>query len=599
MRNWKKALSCVLTFALCIPALATTAFGALYQSNNGGNYFNYTTFSEEEMTKYVPMVYEVGDNSTATATGYAQFYDTHDGRTADDFFKKNMSFNTDATMDEIHPTGYIKFVIHDGVMVITNELTKEETDAMAKQACINRGIANPTESTIQNGSTRYATANFLNMATASGYGTTPIRENANIETIIFGDNVTSMNAGGAFWKLPNLKNIIFVDGGTGGMVYSNTPIDTVIFNASGDYDMSNSARLDTINKVVYDTPAGGWGTIQSQYKTNNNSVWVNDGTDSVAAQQAEAKALIADMNLPDWALAFLPTEVGGTEQVRTVDEVFNFSTGEMLSDWGGTSTSQSEDETTTVTQPTYTTDSPKVNEWAVQYYNEANGLHLIPTDGVLGSDYTVNITRAQFAALAVTTYERALNTTVSVSAGDDTFADCTGNEYVAKAYNLGILSGYNSADTRSGVYVGPNDLITREQAAVMLTRMMIKYNDVTGGVQPAKAESLPFTDTASSWALDGIATVYEHGIMAGTSATTFDGKANYTIEQAVVTMYRYFNWVGYGVTIYPLASPHYGRSPWGSRKRSPGAFCYGALSGVSWRCLSFHASNSRWPSSLS
>lgn len=546
MQKWKKALSCTLILTLCIPALATTAFGALYQSNNGGNYFNYTTFSEEEMTKYVPMVYEVGDNSTTTATGYAQFYDTHNGKTADDYFKKGMQFDTNATMDEIHPTGNIKFVIHDGVMVITNELTKAETDAMAKQACINRGIANPTEYDIEQGSKYYATANFLNTAPASGYGTTPIRENANIETIIFGDNVTAMEFGGAFWKLPNLKNIIFVDGGTGNLVYSNTPINTVIFNASGDADMSENAQFDTINKVVYDTPAGGWGSIQRNTKPNNNSVCINDGTSSVAAQQAEAKSLIAGMNLPDWALAFLPTEVGGTEQVRTVDEVFNFSTGAMLSNWG--STSKPVEETPAVTQPTYTTDSPKVDEWAVENYKEAKGFGLLPTDGVLGSDYTVKITRAQFAALAVTTYERALDTTVPVSAGDTTFADCTGNEYVAKAYNLGILSGYNSAATRAGVSVGPNDPITREQAAVMLARLMTVYSETTGGVQPAKAESLPFKDTASSWALDGIATVYEHGIMAGTSATTFDGKANYTIEQAVVTMYRYFNWVGYGVS---------------------------------------------------
>ena len=139
MKKWEKALSCMLILTLCIPALATTAFGALYQSNNGGNYFKYTTFSEEEMTKYVPMVYEVGDNSTATATGYAQFYDTHNGKTADDYFKKGMIFDTNATMDEIHPTGNMKFVIHDGVMVSTNELTADETYAMAKQAMINRG----------------------------------------------------------------------------------------------------------------------------------------------------------------------------------------------------------------------------------------------------------------------------------------------------------------------------------------------------------------------------------------------------------------------------------------------------------------------------
>ena len=546
MRKWKKALSCVLIFALCIPALATTAFGALYQSNNGGNYFNYTTFTEEEMAKYIPLVYKVGNNSTATATGYAQFYDTHDGGTADDFLKKGMEFDTDATMDEIHPTGNIKFVIHDGVMVITNELTKAETDAMGKQALINRGLTNYTESDIQTESRKFATAYFLNMATASGYGTTPIRQNANIETIIFGDNVRGMESNGAFWKLPNLKNIIFVDGGAGGLVYSNNSIDTVIFNTSGDIDMHNSAILDTINKVVYDTPAGGWGSIQYQYKPNKHSVCINDGTSSVAAQQAEAKSLITGMNLPDWALAFLPTEVGGTEKVRTVDEVFNFSTGEMLSNWGGSS--KPVVETPAVTQPAYTTDNPKVDAWANDFYVQSKGFGILPDDGVLGSDYTVKITRAQFAALAVTTYERALNTTIPTSTGDDIFADCTGNEYVAKAYNLGILSGYNSAATRAGVSVGPNDLITREQAAVMLARMMTKYNDATSGFQLAKAESLPFKDTASSWALDSIATVYEHGVMAGTSATTFDGKANYTIEQAVVTMYRYYNWTGYGVS---------------------------------------------------
>lgn len=544
MRKWQKALSCTLILTLCIPALATTAFGALYQSNNGGNYFNYTTFSEEEMAKYIPLVYEVGDNSTATATGYAQFYDTHNGKTADDYFKKNMAFDTNATMDEIHPTGNIKFVIHDGVMVITNELTKAETDAMAKQAIINRGGSNLSESNIQFESEVYATANFLNATPASGYGTTPIRQNANIETIIFGDNVRGMEFGGAFWKLPNLKNIIFVDSGIANLVYSNTPINTVIFNASGDEDMTGITS-DT-DRVVYDTPAGGWGSIQYQYKPNAHSVCVNDDTSSVAAQQAEAKSLIAGMNLPDWALAFLPTEVGGTEKVRTVDEVFNFSTGEMLSNWGGSS--KPVEETPVVTQPAYTTDSPKVDAWANDFYVQSKGFGILPTDGVLGSDYTVKITRAQFAALAVTTYERALNTTVSVSTGDDAFADCTGNEYVAKAYNLGILAGYNSASTRSGVYVGPNDPITREQAAVMLARLMTVYNETTGGAQPAKAANLPFKDAVASWARDGIATVYEHGIMVGTSATTFDGKANYTIEQAIVTMYRYYNWTGYGVS---------------------------------------------------
>lgn len=546
MRKWKKALSCTLILALCIPALATTAFGALYQSNNGGNYFNYTTFSEEEMTKYVPMVYEVGDNSTATATGYAQFYDTHNGKTADDYFKKGIIFDTNATMDEIHPTGNIKFVIHDGVMVITNELTKAETDAMGKQVLTNVGFTNPSEYDLKTESKKFATANFLNATPASGYGTTPIRQNANIETIIFGDNVTSMEFSGAFWKLPNLKNIIFVDGGVASIAYSNTPIETVIMNASGDEDMG-TIPSSYADKAVYDTPAGGWGSVQYQYKPNTKgSIVVNRNIGNIATQQAEAKSLIAGMNLPDWALAFLPTEVGGTEKVRTVDEVFNFSTGEMLSNWGNTS--KPVEETPAVTQPTYTTDNPKVDAWASDFYKQAKGFGLLPTDGVLGSDYTAKITRAQFAALAVTTYEKNMETTVPTSTGDDIFADCTGNEYVAKAYNLGILSGYNSAATRSGVYVGPNDLITREQAAVMLAGMLNAYNDATGGWPAPAADSLPFTDAIADWARNGVSIVYENGIMAGTSATTFDGKANYTIEQAIVTMYRYYERTSYGVT---------------------------------------------------
>lgn len=70
MKKWEKALSCMLILTLCIPALATTAFGALYQSNNGGNYFKYTTFSEEEMTKYVPTVYEHGIMTGTSATTF-------------------------------------------------------------------------------------------------------------------------------------------------------------------------------------------------------------------------------------------------------------------------------------------------------------------------------------------------------------------------------------------------------------------------------------------------------------------------------------------------------------------------------------------------
>lgn len=138
------------------------------------------------------------------------------------------------------------------------------------------------------------------------------------------------------------------------------------------------------------------------------------------------------------------------------------------------------------------------------------------------------------------------NYTIPVNSGDDVFADCSNNENMAKAYNLGILGGYNSAPNRSGVYVGPNDLITREQAATMLTRMMEclidDFNSVgRTGWTVWYADNLPFTDEIADWAYDGVRAVYGVGAMTGTTGTTFSAKSPYTIEQSIVTIMRIDN----------------------------------------------------------
>ena len=124
------------------------------------------------------------------------------------------------------------------------------------------------------------------------------------------------------------------------------------------------------------------------------------------------------------------------------------------------------------------------------------------------------------------------------------FADSTGNEAIAKAYNIGILDGYNSADSRSGIYVGPDDLITREQAATMLARLMERIETALDRhmLDRMTGVTLPFTDSIADWALDSVETVYETGVMYGTSNTTFSGKANYTVEQSIVTIMRISEW---------------------------------------------------------
>ena len=55
------------------------------------------------------------------------------------------------------------------------------------------------------------------------------------------------------------------------------------------------------------------------------------------------------------------------------------------------------------------------------------------------------------------------------------------------------------------------------------------------------ADNLPFTDSISDWAYDGVRAAYGVGAMTGTTSTTFSAKANYTIEQSIVTLMRIDN----------------------------------------------------------
>ena len=180
--------------------------------------------------------------------------------------------------------------------------------------------------------------------------------------------------------------------------------------------------------------------------------------------------------------------------------------------------------------------------WAGAEIQAAANQGLIPKNG-LKDDYTQPITRWEFATLAVQAYETITGKTVPIDfeAKDTVFADSIGGFPIAKAYNLGILTGYNTAANRADVEVGPGDPITREQAAAMLARLSEAL-----GRPLAHAGSLPFTDAISSWAYDSVSKVYQAGIMTGTGAATFDASGTYTIEQSIVTMMRINDWVSAG-----------------------------------------------------
>ncbi|OUN08878.1 S-layer homology domain-containing protein [Flavonifractor sp. An91] len=591
MKNWRKALSTALAFALMVPILTTTAFGGalgyndiLYEGYIKGNTTlggNLTLTDPAARDLYNDLIFTSGAPGSASGSGYGSFYtgiratgayaiingidDTITGGTGETH-----------TLDELRPIGNIKWVLHDGVLVITNDWTDTEVEAK---------ISPNADETMQFNARKSMTQmNFLNFE-HSQLEITPFRNNPNIETVIIGDNINYNAVRALFVGCDNLRNIICLDSGFNSII-EDSDLDYAIVCAgetSGEFygDTESASVPATADKIAYlssndrldfteYTPASK-GSVSIGMPTftgrpdnpyiEDVEVWPDAST--VASQYAQAKQYVQAMNLPDWALAYLPVEMGGTETAREIGDVFNFETASLKSNWNDGSNTGTVTETPVTEPETPVATSVTYSNWAAEdiitairmgYLDDdpdVSGYQPAVTD-LLGSDYTKAITRGQFAALAVRYYETLMSDitgedyTIPVNSGDDVFADCSGDTNMAKAYTLGILGGYNSADTRAGVYVGPNDNITREQAATMLTRLMEKlivaFDDAgRTGWTVWYAENLPFTDEIADWAYDGVRAVYGVGAMTGTTGTTFSAKSPYTIEQSIVTLMRIDN----------------------------------------------------------
>jgi len=186
--------------------------------------------------------------------------------------------------------------------------------------------------------------------------------------------------------------------------------------------------------------------------------------------------------------------------------------------------------------------------WAVEEIAKAENLGLIP-DVLKNTDLTRPITRAEFAAVSVKTYE-SLSDTKAVPTATNPFTDCNDTE-VLKAFNLGITAGVSATTFE------PNRLLSREEAATMLTRVFKKITLADWTIQTdnnyplSYAKPAPFADDAqiSNWAKDSVYFMVANEIIRGmggnrfapkntTSAEEAQGYANATREQALIIAVR-------------------------------------------------------------
>lgn len=182
------------------------------------------------------------------------------------------------------------------------------------------------------------------------------------------------------------------------------------------------------------------------------------------------------------------------------------------------------------------------SNWAEVTVDDAVLEGYVPLE--LQNNYKKSITRAEFARLVVAAISLKTDQNIEkvieskgYSYEENPFDD-TSDRYVLAASTLNIVKGYGNRK------FGPDDLITREQSAVMLTRLAKIFN-----VDTSENRSIQFKDRSSfsDWAVSSIDFVTHRTdkktntpVMMG-SDNLFNPKGNYTKEQAILTIYRLMN----------------------------------------------------------
>ena len=178
-------------------------------------------------------------------------------------------------------------------------------------------------------------------------------------------------------------------------------------------------------------------------------------------------------------------------------------------------------------EPKTSATSIPASEWAISDIEKAKALNLINYGG--NYNFPGAITREKFCELAYN-YIAEFGKDLEVS-NNHKFKD-TDNEKIEALNSLGIIYG------KSETEFAPNDLLTREEAATILNRLI-------NVVHPDLASTelyFEFADSEqiSNWSMSAIQRICNMGIMKGVGNNNFAPQDNYTTEQAIVTLVRVY-----------------------------------------------------------
>ena len=176
-----------------------------------------------------------------------------------------------------------------------------------------------------------------------------------------------------------------------------------------------------------------------------------------------------------------------------------------------------------------------VSSWAEEEVSEAYENGLVP-EYFEGKDLTRKISRAEFAAVAVQTYETIADK--SVSAKSTPFDDISGHELkkdIGKAYRLNVAIGVSDDE------FAPDEDITREQLATMLCRVIKKYKypdwtidtDDEYYIGGSNVKKFADDNEISDFARDSVYYMYSVGIINGIGNNKFAPKNSTSYQESI------------------------------------------------------------------
>lgn len=179
-------------------------------------------------------------------------------------------------------------------------------------------------------------------------------------------------------------------------------------------------------------------------------------------------------------------------------------------------------------------DTSGADSWAVDWLKRADALGLLSERN--RTQFTANITRLQFADLAVTLTEKLTGSAIP-PAPESSFTDTT-EAVILKAKAAGIAGGYQVG---AGFEFRPSNPITRQEICVMLAHVVDYVNqhgDKASSLDRSESINNTFSDTdkVASWAVKQVALMTNNGIMGGRAAQAglmIAPEANTSLQEAV------------------------------------------------------------------